>query len=89
MISKDKKEIQKWKTHRQFNPDLGTIAWSAFFIEKVHRCADCPIRQIGDQTAAVDLRPAPRLAQDLVAGLESPPGEDVRLRRQGKALKPK
>ena len=30
---------------RQFNPDLGTIAWSAFVIEKVHRCADCPIRK--------------------------------------------
>jgi len=31
---------------RQFNPDLGTIARSAFFIEKVHRCADCPIRRL-------------------------------------------
>jgi hypothetical protein len=32
---------------QQLNPDLGTIAWSAFFIEKVHRCADCPIRRLG------------------------------------------
>ena len=31
---------------RQFNPDLETIAWSAFFIDKVHRCADCPIRRL-------------------------------------------
>jgi len=29
---------------KQFNPDLGTIGRSAFLIEKVHRCADCPIR---------------------------------------------
>ena len=29
---------------RQLNPDLGTIAWSAFLIDQVHRCADCPIR---------------------------------------------
>jgi hypothetical protein len=31
---------------RQFNPDLGTIAWSAVLIEKVHRCEDCPIRRL-------------------------------------------
>ena len=31
---------------RQFNPDLGSIAMSAFLIEKVHRCADCPIRKM-------------------------------------------
>jgi hypothetical protein len=31
---------------RQFHPDLITIPKSAFFIEKVHRCADCPIRQL-------------------------------------------
>ena len=31
---------------KQFNPDPGTIARSAFFIEKVHRCADCPIRRM-------------------------------------------
>ena len=31
---------------QQFNPDPGTIARSAFFIEKVHRCADCPIRRM-------------------------------------------
>jgi hypothetical protein len=29
----------------KFNPDLGNIAMSAFMIEKIHRCADCPIRQ--------------------------------------------
>ncbi len=32
------------ETIGQFNPDLGNLAWSAFFIEKVHRCEDCPIR---------------------------------------------
>jgi hypothetical protein len=31
---------------RQFNSDLGTIARSAFLIEKVHSCTDCPIRQL-------------------------------------------
>jgi len=31
---------------RHLNPDLGTIARSAFLIEKFHRCADCPIRQL-------------------------------------------
>ena len=31
---------------RQFNPDLGTIARSASFIDKVHPCADCPILQM-------------------------------------------
>ena len=30
----------------EFNPDLGTIAMSAFIIEKVHSCADCPIRKL-------------------------------------------
>jgi hypothetical protein len=30
----------------QFNPDLGHITWSAFAIDKVHRCADCPIRHL-------------------------------------------
>lgn len=31
---------------RQFNSDLGNIAWSAFIIEKIHRCEDCPIRRL-------------------------------------------
>ncbi len=30
----------------QFNPDLGTIGRSAFIIEKIHNCADCPIRHL-------------------------------------------
>ncbi len=29
----------------KFNPELGNIATSAFLIEKIHRCADCPIRK--------------------------------------------
>ena len=29
-----------------FNTNLVTIPKSAFFIEKVHSCADCPIRQL-------------------------------------------
>jgi hypothetical protein len=33
-------------TTQQFNPDFGTITRSAYIIEKVHRCADCPIRQL-------------------------------------------
>jgi hypothetical protein len=28
------------------NPNLATIPKSAHLIEKVHRCADCPIRQL-------------------------------------------
>ena len=31
---------------QQFNPNLVTIPKSAFFIEKVHSCTDCPIRQL-------------------------------------------
>lgn len=31
---------------QQFNPNLVSIPRSAFFIEKVHRCADCPIRRL-------------------------------------------
>ncbi len=30
----------------QFNPNLGSIAMSALLIEKIHRCADCPIRRM-------------------------------------------
>jgi len=30
----------------RFNPDLVAIPWSAHIIEKVHRCADCPIRRL-------------------------------------------
>jgi hypothetical protein len=31
---------------KRFNPNLVTIPRSAFFIEKVHRCAECPIRRL-------------------------------------------
>jgi hypothetical protein len=31
---------------RQFDPNLVSIPRSAFYIEKVHRCADCPIRRM-------------------------------------------
>ena len=31
---------------QRLNPDLVTIPRSALYIEKVHRCADCPIRQL-------------------------------------------
>ncbi len=34
------------ETTARFNPDLGNIALSAYLIEKVHRCADCPIRKM-------------------------------------------
>ncbi len=30
----------------KFNPDLGNIARSAYIIEKIHNCADCPIRRL-------------------------------------------
>ena len=30
----------------RINTNLVTIPRSAFFIEKVHRCADCPIRHM-------------------------------------------
>ena len=30
----------------KFNPDLGNIARSAYIIEKIHRCTDCPIRKM-------------------------------------------
>jgi len=32
------------ETTIKFNPELGNIAMSAFIIEKIHRCDDCPIR---------------------------------------------
>jgi hypothetical protein len=38
----------------------------------------------GDQTAAVNLRPTPHLAQNLVASLESSRGEGMHLPRHGK-----
>ena len=31
---------------QQFRQDIVAIPRSAFFIEKVHRCADCPIRRM-------------------------------------------
>ena len=31
---------------QRFSTNLVTIPKSAFFIEKVHRCADCPIRRL-------------------------------------------
>ncbi len=73
------------ETTIKFNPELGKIAMSAFIIEKIHRCEDCPIRQTGDQATQVDLRPHPHVAQDLVAGLEGPSSqENLPLRRQGR-----
>jgi hypothetical protein len=42
LIKKENSEMEK---SQQFNPDLGTIAWCAFAIDKVHRCEDCPIRR--------------------------------------------
>ena len=34
------------ETTIKFNPDLGNIPTSAFIIEKIHNCADCPIRKL-------------------------------------------
>ena len=31
---------------QQFNSNLVTIPKGAFFIDKVHSCTDCPIRQL-------------------------------------------
>ncbi len=31
---------------RKLNPDLEAISRSAFLIDKVHSCTDCPIRQL-------------------------------------------
>ena len=30
----------------KFNPDFGNIPMSACIIEKIHNCADCPIRKM-------------------------------------------
>jgi hypothetical protein len=59
-------------------------------MERIHHREGSPLRrlphpEIGDQTAVVDLCAAPQVAQDLVAGLEGPSGEDVRLRCRVKA----
>ncbi len=69
---------------RQFNPDLGNIAWSAIIIDKVHRCTDCPIRQMAMKRPRSIFARLHAWHTNLVAGLESPPGEGVRLQRQGK-----
>ena len=37
------------ETTIKFNPELGAVARSAFLIEKVHNCADCPIRRLAAQ----------------------------------------
>jgi hypothetical protein len=42
-----------------------------------------PNPQTGNETATFDLCPSPRLAHHLVAGLESPPGEDLFICRPG------
>lgn len=34
------------ETTIKFNPELGKIAMSAFIIEKIHSCEDCPIRKL-------------------------------------------
>jgi hypothetical protein len=34
---------------QRLNPNLVTIPRSAFFIEKVHKCAECPIRRLATQ----------------------------------------
>jgi hypothetical protein len=34
------------ETTRKFNQDLGSSSLSVRMIEKVHRCADCPIRKL-------------------------------------------
>jgi hypothetical protein len=34
------------ETTNPTNPNLGTITRSAFIIEKIHRCAECPIRKM-------------------------------------------
>jgi hypothetical protein len=47
MISIDNQKGEcKMETTIKVNPDLGNLAMSAFIIEKVHRCADCPIRKL-------------------------------------------
>ena len=38
-----------------------------------------PYQAIGDQTSEVDICQAPHLAQDVVAGLEGPSGQSMRL----------
>jgi hypothetical protein len=40
------KRRNEMETTIRYNPDLGNIALSAYLIEKVHRCADCPIRKM-------------------------------------------
>jgi hypothetical protein len=34
------------KNATHFNPETGNLAASAFIIDKIHNCADCPIRKI-------------------------------------------
>ena len=65
----------------KFNPDLGNIAMSALPHREGPQLRRLPHPQDGDETAALDLRPAPCLACHLVAGLESPPGEGMRPQR--------
>jgi hypothetical protein len=43
--SLSEKENSKMENTSQFNPDLGSLARTAIAIDKIHRCADCPIRR--------------------------------------------
>jgi hypothetical protein len=57
-------------------------------MECVRNRESAPMRRLphpadGDQAAAFDIRTDPHVAQDLVAGLESPSSKDLLLRRQG------
>jgi hypothetical protein len=46
-----------------------------------------PHPQVGDEKTALDIRPAPRLAREVVARLESPPGEGMCIHRQAPGMK--
>jgi hypothetical protein len=43
---KNKKEISKMENIRKLNPNFEAITKSAILIDKVHSCADCPIRRM-------------------------------------------
>jgi hypothetical protein len=35
------------KKTNKLDPNLGNTSWSIELLEKVHNCADCPIREMG------------------------------------------
>ncbi len=72
------------ETTRQFNPDLGAADWSAILIDKVHRCSDCPIRQLAIKQPHSIFARIHMWHKTWWPGWKSSSSEDLLLRRHGR-----